>query len=57
MSASNLYFSEEEIEQDPTLMPEAKVMTPEEHMIENLSAEVVDDLTLDSFRYGLEGMN
>ena len=49
------YFSEEEIERNAELLPAAKVRTRDEEMIANLSEDVVDDLTLENLRYGLEG--
>ena len=50
-----IFYSEEEIETDAELLVDAKVPTPEERMIANLSADQVDELTLDTLRYGLEG--
>ena len=52
---SYIFYSEEEIETNAELLADAKVLTPEEEMIAQLSADHVDDVTLDTLRYGLEG--
>ena len=49
----NSNFSESEIEADPNLLPEAKISSSAEQLIDNLQADNVTDQTLDQLQSGL----